>query len=65
MALKNYEEILTKIFKAEKAVRHYDEESKNKNYNVSIRNEAKKYKKEYQKYLKELNIHKTQIKKSL
>jgi hypothetical protein len=65
MALKNYEEILTKIFKAEKAVRHYDEESKNKNYNVLIRNEAKKYKKEYQKYLKELNIHKTQIKKSL
>jgi len=65
MALKSYEEILTKILKANQAIRYYDLMSKDKSYNLNNRNRAKKTKKEYQQYLKELNTHKNEIKKLL
>lgn len=65
MALKSYEEILTKILKANQAIRYYDLMSKDKSYNLDNRNRAKKTKKEYQQYLKELNTHKNEIKKLL
>ena len=64
-ALKQYEDILSKIIKVEKNLAVYTEMSKNKAYNLDNRKSFKLSASKWKRYLSELKAHAKELKKHL